>query len=88
MDIEQNNNPSRQFDNPTIYDNGDIYGSFFIGKNMYNALYSMKMNSLDKLLDCRTYAGIQSMGSKIILKYYDDSDYDVGDNKDGTSYAK
>ena len=47
VDIEQNNNPSRQFDNPTIYDNGDIYGSFFIGKNMYNALYSMKMDSAD-----------------------------------------
>ena len=80
VDVEQNINSNQQFDNPTIYDNGDIFGFFVPGKNMYNALYSMDMKSANEIHNCREYAGIQSLGNKIILKYYDNVDYKFKSN--------
>lgn len=75
--IEQNRNSNKQFDNPTTYDNGDIFGFFTTGKNMYNALYSMEMNSSSQIDNCREYAGVQDMGDKLMLKFYDNSDYSI-----------
>lgn len=76
VDIEQNRDTNKQYDNPTIYDNGDIYGSFMLGKNMYNALYSMSMKQENQIISCRTYVGVQSLGNNVALKYYDDTGYE------------
>lgn len=81
VDIEQNMNPNGQYDNKTIYDNGDIYGFFTTGKNMYNALYSMQMSSATSMQNCREYIGLQSAGSKLILKFYDNCDYNIIPNE-------
>ena len=78
--IEQNRNSNKQFDNPTTYDNGDIFGFFTTGKNMYNALYSMEMSSSSQIDNCREYAGVQDMGDKLMLKFYDNSDYSIDRN--------
>ena len=80
VQIEQNVNPNIQFDNPTIYDNGDVFGFFTVGKNMYNALYSMEMSNSNEMQNCREYAGIQDMGDKLMLKYYDSCDYEIDDS--------
>ena len=86
VDIEQNRDTNKQYDNPTIYDNGDIYGSFMLGKNMYDALYSMDMQQENKILSCRTYAGVQSLGNNVVLKYYDDVGYEF-DPRDHKPFA-
>ena len=75
VEIEQNQNTNAQYDNPTLYDNGDIFGFFTTGKNMYNAMYSMEMSSAFQVSNCRQYIGVQDMGSKVLLKYYDCNDY-------------
>lgn len=65
-------------DNPTIYCNGDIYGSFEMTKSMYSPLYTMEMSAdgqQQTMLQCRTYCGIQDSQKKLLLKYYDDVDY-------------
>ena len=60
--IDQNNSQSRQHENETIYENGDVFGSFSLAKNMYNATYSMDystFNSPKNILEtCREYCGI------------------------------
>lgn len=75
VEIEQNRNANSQYDNKTIYDNGDIYGFFTTAKNMYNALYSMEMSSFNSMQNCREYAGVQNVGNKLMLKFYDRCDY-------------
>lgn len=80
--FDQNGNSNYQYDNPTKYETGDLYGHFMIGKNMYNSLYSMEMSSSSTLSCCRTYCGIQNSQNKVLLKYYDDMDY-VEQAKDG-----
>ena len=82
--LEQNKNFNRQFDNPTIYDNGDIFGSFMVGKNMYNSLYSMEMSNVYRMLNCREYIDVQAMGNKLMLKFYDNSDYEIDKNSNAT----
>lgn len=73
--IDQTGNANNMYDNPTIYFNGDIYGSIYMAKNMFNSLYSMQMSSDNVLQYCRTYCGIQNSQNKVLLKYYDDADY-------------
>ena len=85
--IEQNANASTQFDNPTIYDNGDIFGFFMVGKNMYDAQYSMKMDTASHMSNCRTYVGVQDANNGLVLKYYDNVDYDIQDYATGKSIA-
>ena len=75
VEIEQNRNVNAQYDNKTIYDNGDIYGFFTTAKNMYNALYSMEMSSFNSMQNCREYVGVQNAGNKLMLKFYDRCDY-------------
>ena len=87
VEIEQNQNNNSQYDNPTIYDNGDIFGFFTVGKNMYNALYSMEMSSSYQISHCREYAGVQDMGSKVMLKYYDCNDYQISQPQNGQAKA-
>lgn len=64
-------------DNPTIYSNGDIYGSIEMTKSMYDPLYTMQMKAGNnhKIYQCRTYCGVQNSQNKLLLKYYDDVDY-------------
>ena len=84
VEIDQIGNQSREFDNPTIYFNGDVYGSFSLAKNMYDPLYSMQMMKTTSTSDirryntlscCRSYCGIQNSQNKILLKYYDNATY-------------
>ena len=77
VEVEQNKNINVQFNNPTAYSNGDIYGFFITCKNMYNSLYSMSMNSATRIQNCRDYIGILNGGDKILLKFYDDVSYDI-----------
>lgn len=87
VEVEQNTNINVQFDNPTIYDNGDIFGFFTTAKNMYDALYSMKMDDAQHIRRCRTYIDVQDAGNSLLLKYYDDTDYSIQQQKDGYSKA-
>lgn len=87
VELEQNVNQNRQYDNPTIYSNGDIFGYFTLCKNMYDSLYSMHMDNLSSICKCRSYCDIQSNGNTIALKYYDDLDYYFSPSED-VAYAK
>ena len=69
--IDQSRSPDATQDNPTLYDNGDIYGSIQMGKNMFNSQYSMDMPWLSTLTKCRSYCGILNSQGNIALKYYD-----------------
>lgn len=75
VDVDQNVQSSKDYDNMTIYSNGDIYGCAIPTKNVYNSLYSMQMASRWALDRCRSYCGIESCQNKIYLKYYDDLYY-------------
>ncbi len=66
---------NKRHDNPTKYDNGDIYGSISMCKNMFNALYSMQMPWLSTLSNCRQYCGVLESQSAVALKYYDCTQY-------------
>lgn len=77
IELQQNEDLDKQFDNRTIYENGDVYGFFTTAKNMYNALYSMEMSSSMRISNCREYAGVQDGGDKLILKFYDNCAYDI-----------
>ena len=75
--VEQNKNLNLQYDNPTIYDNGDIFGMFMPGKNMYNAMYSMQMSAWNEIDNCRSYVDVQNHGNNVVLKYYDNCNYSL-----------
>ena len=75
VSIDQCSNANRMYDNPTVYENGDIYGSFQLAKNMYNALYSIDMPQNTLMKNCRRYCGLHNSANSIVLKYYDDIDY-------------
>lgn len=69
-------------DNRQICNNhntGNIMCDFVIGKNPYNAQYSMNMDSIDALSNARQYIGLGSVGGKIFFKYNDNINY-VKDN--------
>lgn len=67
----------------TIYFNGDVFGRFYLGKNLYNSLYTTQMVSQYQFARCREYCGIIPAGyghkndstrtspGNIVLKYYD-----------------
>lgn len=60
------------------YDDGVAYFSYLlVGKNAFNAQYSMQMSSDASLDNCRTYVEIKSVGGSPYLKYYDDVSYEV-----------
>ena len=81
--IDQMSNKDALNDNPTIYDNGDVFGSISLAKNMYSPLYSMEMPNNSSLQKCRMYCGIQNSQNMVLLKYYDNVDYRfVPQNKD------
>ena len=77
MSIDQCSNSNAMYDNKTVYENGDIYGSFGLAKNMYNALYSVDMPEQSVMKNCRRYCGIHNSANSIVLKYYDDTDYKI-----------
>lgn len=79
-------------DNRQIYNNhntGNIMCDFVIGKNPYDAQYSMNMNSVDALSNARNYVGLGSVGGRVFFKYYDNINYSknnlVIDNKNDLS---
>ena len=76
IDVDQNKQSSQEYQNNTIYFNGDIYGHASPTKNMYNALYSIYMpNHASDIQNCRSYCGIENTQNQILLKYYDDVRY-------------
>jgi len=75
MNIDQTG--EQYLDNPTIYDDGNIPGSIYTGKNMYNSLYSVDMIISGRINNCRKYSGIQETNRGLMLKFFDNVDYDV-----------
>ena len=88
VDIDQNGDASQSFDNPTIYRNGDVYGHFIFGKNMYNSMYTMDMPDVSSLQNCRSYIGIQEAGDSLVLKYTNNVDYRIIDKGNGIYRAE
>ena len=85
--IDQCMNSNKAYDNKTVYENGDIYGSFNLAKNMYNALYSVDMQEKDEIRNCRRYCGLHNSANSIVLKYYDDVDYVLSSTSSSTAIA-
>lgn len=72
LNVDQDINPNQYLDNEMIYDDGNIPGDFMSTKNMYNATYSMDMDSQDSIRKCRKYCGLINTNGKLpVLKYYD-----------------
>lgn len=70
------------------HNSGDIMGDFVIGKNSYDAQYSMNMDSLNCLSNVRNYIGIGSCGGRVFLKYTDNTNlYNTSDSKLTTSIS-
>lgn len=86
--VDQCSNANRAYDNKTVYENGDIYGSFTLAKNMYNALYSVDMPDSSSVKNCRRYCGIHSSANAVVLKYYDDVDYTLSSSGDAAAVAE
>lgn len=86
--IDQNDDATRQQTNKTIYENGDVFGSFTMTKSMYNSLYSMEMSDQNHLDGCRKYCGIQNSQNKILLKFYDNTDYEFLKESNGVFPAE
>lgn len=86
--IDQNNSESKKLENKTIYENGDIFGSFSLTKSMYNANYTMEMPNLTSMYACRQYCGIQNTQNKVLLKYYDSIDYTFSNSPGQYAMAK
>jgi hypothetical protein len=55
---------------------------------MYNALYTVDMPSKDVLKSCRQYCGIQRSRGKVLLKYYDNMDYEITGSRADVSSSK
>ena len=53
------------------YEDGNVYGTIYSGKNQYGPTYSMEMGGPDRLSCTRKYVGIISSGDKVYLKYHD-----------------
>lgn len=82
------------------FNEGELFGNVFSGKNMYNGKYSMELNienngennEQKKSAGGRRYVGIGSVGGHVFLKYYDDvkrlENSKVEHKKDGLSFVK
>jgi hypothetical protein len=58
------------------FDNGDVHADIFQTKNAYNAYYSMDMNNITCINNCREYCGIGKFCNNLYLKYYDNINYE------------
>lgn len=57
------------------FNNGIIRGNTYLGKNYYDAEFSMNMDSIEDIHHARNYIGIGNVGNRIFLKYYDETEY-------------
>lgn len=57
------------------FNNGIIRGETFLGKNDFDAEFSMNMNNVEEIKHARNYIGLGNVGNKLFLKYYDEIDY-------------
>ena len=57
------------------FDNGDVHADIFQTKNAYNAYYSMDMDNISSINNCREYCGIGKFCNNLYLKYYDNINY-------------
>lgn len=57
------------------FDNGDVHADIFQTKNAYNGYYSMDMDSISSINNCREYCGIGKYCNNLYLKYYDNINY-------------
>lgn len=69
------------------YNAGYIFGKYFTGKNMYDALYSMNYSinyeqKIGTLSNTRNYFDIGATSKKLYLKYYDENSYESLPNQD------
>lgn len=63
----------------TLYNDhnaGTIRGNTFLGKNDFDATYSMNQKSVENLDHTRNYIGIGNVGNRLFLKYYDETSYE------------
>lgn len=61
-----------QTDEPNDCRNGNVAADdIFVGKNLYNATYSIENDESNNLSDCREYCGIGFSNGYVYLKYYD-----------------